>query len=420
MSTMEAVDHGASAPDDVVNEPCVLLKLGEIVLKGGNRQQFEHILHGNITMAAKSTGIPVRVWQRNGVMVIRMNTPPSQAAAAADTVAARLRDVPGIVRVCRAQRVAKTPEAAVAAAIELTAGKQGTFAVRPRRRDKRFPVTSAELAVLIGRRVQEAHGLAVDLSHPDTRVFVEVDQSEIFVFTEGMDGQGGLPVGMSGRAVVLMSGGIDSPVAAYRMMRRGLRCLFVHFSGMPLTGPESVYKAYALVRGLDRFQGGSRLFVVPFGKAQQRLASSGADRLQIVAQRRLMLKTGEAIARRLGGGTLITGDSLGQVSSQTLTNLAALDDAVTLPILRPLIGWDKTEIMAEARRIGTLQISELPDQDCCTLLTPRRVETRAKIDDLRRIEGRLDAGDLADELAATAQEYRIDDQGLSTPGLTCR
>ena len=421
---MEAADRGASAPEHAANEPCVLLKLGEIVLKGRNRQQFEHILHGNITMAVRGTGVPVKVWQRDGVMVIRMNTPPGEAAAAADTVAARLRDVPGIVRVCRALRVAKTPEAAVAAAIELTAGKQGTFAVRPRRRDKRFPITSAELAVLIGRRVQEAHGLGVDLSHPDTRVFVEVDESEIFVFTEGMPGQGGLPVGMSGRAVVLMSGGIDSPVAAYRMMRRGLRCLFVHFSGMPLTGPESVYKAYALVRGLDRFQGGSRLFVVPFGKAQQRLAASGADRLQIVAQRRLMLKTGEALARRLGGGTLITGDSLGQVSSQTLTNLAALDDAVNLPILRPLIGWDKTEIMAEARRIGTLQISELPDQDCCTLLTPRRVETRAKIDDLRRIEGRLDAGDLADELAATAQEYRLDEQtasGVNTAdGPVCR
>jgi len=211
---------------------------------------------------------------------------------------------------------------------------------------------------------------------------------------------------MSGRAVVLMSGGIDSPVAAYRMMRRGLRCFFLHFSGMPLTGPESIYKAYALARGLDRFQGGSRLFVVPFGKAQQALKSSGADRLLIVAQRRLMLKTGAALARRLDATALVTGDSLGQVSSQTLTNITALDDAVKLPILRPLIGWDKTEIMAEARRIRTLAISELPDQDCCTLLTPRRVETRARIDDLRRIEIRLDAGDLAEELARSAHEYR--------------
>jgi thiamine biosynthesis protein ThiI len=260
--------------------------------------------------------------------------------------------------------------------------------------------------VLIGREIQKAHGLAVNLSRPDTEVFIEVDSDEVFVFTEGQPGQGGLPVGMSGRGVVLMSGGIDSPVAAYRMMRRGLRCFFLHFSGIPLTGPESIYKAYALVRGLDRFQGGSRLFVVAFGKAQQALASSGADRLQIVAQRRLMLKTGEALARRLGGTALVTGDSLGQVSSQTLTNLIALDDAVKLPILRPLIGWDKTEIMAEARRIHTLAISELPDQDCCTLLTPQRVETRARIDDLRRIEGRLDAEDLAAELALSAQEYR--------------
>ena len=151
-----------------------------------------------------------------------------------------------------------------------------------------------------------------------------------------------------------MSGGIDSPVAAYRMMRRGLRCGYLHFSGMPLTGPESVYKAYGLVRELDKFQGGSRLFVVAFGKAQQRLASSGAGRLQIMAQRRLMLKTGAALARRLHATALVTGDSLGQVSSQTLTNITALDDAVTLPILRPLIGLDKTEIMAEARRIATL------------------------------------------------------------------
>jgi thiamine biosynthesis protein ThiI len=260
--------------------------------------------------------------------------------------------------------------------------------------------------VIIGREVQKAHGLPVNLKKPDTEIFVEVDQREVFVFTSGQPGQGGLPVGMSGRAVALMSGGIDSPVAAYRMMRRGLRCHFLHFSGMPLTGPESIYKAYALVRGLDRFQGGSRLFVVPFGKTQQALASSGADRLQVMAQRRLMLKTAAALAKRLDAAALVTGDSLGQVSSQTLPNITALDDAVRLPILRPLLGWDKTEIMAEARRLGTLSISELPDQDCCTLLTPRRVETRARIDDLRRIEGRLDAEEIAEQLAATAQEYR--------------
>jgi thiamine biosynthesis protein ThiI len=402
---------GASA----LKEPCVLLKLGEIVLKGRNRQQFERLLHDNIrravrdiTDAAPHLGphFGVQLWQREGVIVLRpVRVGGQDAERAADQLAERMRNVMGLSRVCRAVRVAKEPEAAAAAAAALIAGRNGSFAVRARRRDKRFPLNSSQLATLIGTRIQEAHGYPVNLSHPDTTVFVEVDQSEVFVFTEGLPGQGGLPVGMSGRALVLMSGGIDSPVAAYRMMRRGLRCSFLHFSGMPLTGPESVYKAYGLIRELDKFQGGSRLFVVAFGRAQQRLATSGAGRLQIMAQRRLMLKTGEALARRLRTAALVTGDSLGQVSSQTLTNITALDDAVTLPILRPLIGLDKTEIMAEARRIATLHISELPDQDCCTLLTPRQVETKARIEDLRRIEARLDADDLAEELAAAAQEH---------------
>ena len=401
--------------DQVRCEPCVLLKLGEIVLKGRNRQHFERILHGNIRHAVADLGLPVRIGPRHGVILLRVAGASAgglPAEAAVDILAERMRDVMGLARVCRAVRVARDPEAAVAAALTLTAGRAGSFAVRARRRDKQFGVTSAQLAAAIGARIQQEHGYPVNLRRPDTTVFVEVDQSEIFVFTQGMPGQGGLPVSMSGRALVLLSGGIDSPVAAYRMMRRGLRCGFLHFSGMPLTGPESVYKAYGLVRELDRFQGRSRLFVVAFGKAQQRLASSGAGRLQIMAQRRLMLKTGAALARRLRAAALVTGDSLGQVSSQTLTNITALDDAVPLPILRPLIGMDKTEIMAAARRIATLAISELPDQDCCSLLVPRQVETRAQIDDLRRIEARLEADDLAEELAAAAQEH--------TPGRTDR
>ena len=452
MPVLPIADHAMPWQAVGWHEPCVLLKLGEIVLKGKNRQQFERLLADNIRRAIRDLGLPVQLRQREGVIVLTLapgqppgaaqpgaaqpgtagagaarpgarpgggdsNAPggavstvpdPAAAEAAVDLLAERMSTVMGIARVCRAVRVAKDPEAAIAAAVHLTAGRTGSFAVRARRRDKRFPVTSAELARLIGTRIQQEHGYPVNLSLPDMTVFVEVDQSEVFVFTEGMPGQGGLPVSMSGRALVLMSGGIDSPVAAYRMMRRGLRCSFLHFSGMPLTGPESVYKAYGLVRELDKFQGGSRLFVVAFGRAQQRLASSGAGRLQIMAQRRLMLKTGEVMARRQRATALVTGDSLGQVSSQTLTNITALDDAVTLPILRPLIGLDKMEIMAEARRIRTLSISELPDQDCCSLLTPRQVETRAKIQDLRRIEARLDVDDLAEELAAAAQEHTPD------------
>jgi len=408
MSALPVTSHADPDVAGNLHEPCVLLKLGEIVLKGRNRQQFERMLHENIRRAVRDLGVQVRVWQREGVIVLRVvgaDAGGLAAETAVDMVAERMTHVMGLARVCRAIRVAKEPEAAIAAAVELAAGCRGSFAVRARRRDKRFPVTSAQLAVQIGTRIQQEYGYPVDLRTPDTTVFVEVDQREVFVFTQGWAGQGGLPVGMSGRGLVLMSGGIDSPVAAYRMMRRGLRCSFLHFSGMPLTGPESVYKAYCLARQLDRYQTGSRLFVVAFGNAQRRLATSGAGKLQIVAQRRLMLKTAAVLARRLRAAALVTGDSLGQVSSQTLTNIAALDDAVSLPILRPLIGLDKSEIMTEARQISTLAISELPDEDCCSLLTPRQVETKARIDDLRRIEARLEADDLAAELAAAAQEY---------------
>ena len=423
-----------------LHEPCVLLKLGEVVLKGKNRQQFERLLQNNIRLAAADVGVGIRLWQRDGVIVLNPaplrgggtgqvaaaggggtgqvaaagdGTDPLDVAArreaaqvAADRIAERMLNVMGVVRVCRAVRVAKEAAAAIETAAELAGGRPGSFAVRARRRDKRFRVTSAELAIAIGSRIQAQYGNPVNLRHPDFTIHVEVDQSEIFVYTDGLAGQGGLPVGMSGRALVLLSGGIDSPVAAYRMMRRGLYCGFLHFSGMPLTGPESVYKAYGLVRQLDRFQRGSRLFVVPFGRAQQRLASSGSGRLQIIAQRRLMLKTAQAMAGRVRANALVTGDSLGQVASQTLANITALDEAVRLPILRPLIGLDKTEIMAEARRISTLAVSELPDEDCCSLLMPRQVETKARVADLHKIEARLDADELAEALAASAQEYR--------------
>src|SRR5579859_319432 len=412
MTAVTAITPADRAPARLL-EPCVLLKLGEIVLKGKNRQRFERLLQNNIRLAVADLGIGVRLWQRDGVIVVNLaqaaRAPGDghvSAAAAADLIAERMQTVMGVVRVCRAVRVAKNAQAAIEVAAELAGGRRGSFAVRARRRDKRFEVTSAELAVAIGARVQRQYGNPVDLRHPDFTIYVEVDQSEIFVYTEGLAGQGGLPVGMSGRGLVLISGGIDSPVAAYRMMRRGLYCGFLHFSGMPLTGPESVYKAYGLVRQLDRFQRGSKLYVVAFGRAQQRLATAGSGRLQIMAQRRLMLKTAQAMASRVRATALVTGDSLGQVASQTLANITALDEAVALPVLRPLIGLDKTEIMAEARRISTLSLSELPDEDCCSLLLPRQVETRAKVADLHRIEARLDVDDLAEELAASAQEYR--------------
>ena len=395
-------------PATAIGEPCVLLKLGELVLKGKNRHQFELRLQNNIRKAVASTGIKIELWQRSGVIVIRAL---SGDAEDVERLANRLDDVMGIVIVHRAFRVAKDVDSTIAAALELVGrhpltATGASFAVRPRRRDKRFPITSAELGVTVGSAINVKFGLPVNLKKPQITVSIEVDRDEVFVFTDGHLGQGGLPVGSSGRGLVLMSGGIDSPVAAYRMMRRGLRVDFLHYSGMPFTGPESIYKAYALVRELDKFQGDSRLYVVPFGKAQQQIKSAGDERLAIVAQRRLMLRTAQVVALRRKAGALITGDSLGQVASQTLINMTALDDAVELPILRPLVGMDKSEIMDQARRISTLSISELPDEDCCSMLAPRRPETAAKIDDLRAIDKRLDAAELADQLADSVQEHR--------------
>jgi thiamine biosynthesis protein ThiI len=392
-----------------LGEPCVLLKLGEVVLKGRNREIFEMRLRANIKSALKDYRVDIR--QRHGVIALFL--PEGTGVDVAEAVAERVSDVPGLVLIHLAWRISKDPEAVTKAAIELIkdsdeVARKARFAVRSRRRDKRFPLRSNELDWHVGGAINDTYGLPVDLKNPELTVHIEVDKDEVFLFTGGRQGQGGLPVGSSGRGLVLMSGGIDSPVAAYRMMRRGMRVDFLHFSGIPFTTSESIYKAYALVRNLDRFQGKSRLWVVPFGKAQQSIRASGQDRLAMIAQRRLMLKTAEEVAHRIHAEALVTGDSLGQVSSQTLTNITAQDNAVDLPILRPLIGMDKTEIIAEARRIGTLEISELPDEDCCTLLAPRSAETRAKIEDLKQIERRLDAEDLAAQLADSIRPYKLD------------
>ena len=382
---------------------CVLLKYGELALKGRNQWRFAALLRDNTRRAFRELG-EVEVRQRAGVLVVV----PQEWD---DRLVERARDVLGISLLHPAVAVERDADAAARTAIELLHDVPGdaTFAVRARRRDKRFPLNSQEIATLVGAEVQRALGLGVDVTAPDAQVHIEVDEREIFLYTERIRARGGLPVGISGHALVLLSGGIDSPVSAYRAMKRGLRCDFVHFSGRPHTGPESDYKAYAQVRTLDRFQGDSRLFTIPFGAAQRRLAGVGSEKLQILAQRRLMLRTASALAARERLDALVTGDSLGQVSSQTLPNLAAVEDATELPLLRPLIALDKAEIMDEARDIGTLAISELPAEDCCQMFASPRAETRARVDDLIRIDRLADAEQLVEELLAGATPLRPGD-----------
>jgi thiamine biosynthesis protein ThiI len=379
-------------------EPCVLLKFGEMVLRGRNRGRFYEKLQQNVRRILRDLR-PLELRQRGGVLAVF-------APEHADELVERARDVLGVALLHPAVVVEKTPEAAVRVAVDLLRDKTGTFAIRARRRDKGFPVTSQELAVLAGQAVVDELGLRVDLSAPDHELNLEIDRDEIFAFTERIPGRGGLPVGTSGRALVLLSGGIDSPVAAYRMMKRGLRCDFVHFCGRPFTGPESIYKSYAQAAQLDRFQGGSRLHIVTFGKAQRQLAAAGAGRLQVMAQRRLMVRVAAALARQERAEALVTGDSLGQVASQTLHNMRVVDEASDLPVLRPLLGWDKAEIMREAEDIGTFDISILPAEDCCTLFASPHADTRVHPSRLAELESRVETQLLVEELLKSIELVR--------------
>ncbi len=377
---------------------CVLLKFGELALKGRNRPRFVRALERNLRRLTADLG-SIEVRHRGGVFIVSGDVPE-------DELVERCLRLPGVSVVQPALRCERDATTAADAAVELMRDLPGrTFAVRATRRDKRFPLRSIELARLLGDAVRVRLGLEVDLSTPDLELFVEVDHKELLVSVARLRGAGGLPVGTSGRALVLLSGGLDSPVAAYRMMKRGLRCDFLHFSGRPFTSPDSIYKAYALVGKLDRFQGGSRLYVVTFGQAQRRLATAGAGRLQVLSQRRLMMRVGSALGERLGSDALVTGDSLGQVASQTLPNLAVVEEAAGLPLLRPLIDRDKSEIVDAARALGTYDISILPDEDCCQLFSSKLASTRGRSDDLREIERTADVEELVEQLAESAELF---------------
>ncbi|MEV1011853.1 tRNA uracil 4-sulfurtransferase ThiI [Streptomyces sp. NPDC049881] len=400
MTDIPSVPAPRSAPGPY--GPCVLLKHGEVFLKGRNRHRFTERLHDNLRVALRGVGGSTWIKIAQHVTVLGGQVPP-------DTLAERARRVIGFASVEPAVRVPSDLDAITEAAVEaLGDTRHGTtFAVRSKRRDKQFPLSSSQVDGYVGARVlEQVPGLRVDLTQPEVTLAVEIDRKETYLSWRRLPGLGGLPVGCSGRALVLLSGGYDSPVAAHRAMRRGLACDFVHFNGAPYTNPSSVYKAYALARELNRYQPAGTLHVIALGKAQKQLAVAGAGRLQVVAQRRLMVRTACALAARTGAQALVTGDSLGQVASQTLANLAAVDEAAALPVLRPLIGWEKQEIIDEARFLGTAGISVLPDEDCCSLLAPPRVSTRARLPELRSVEKRLDLDEVVETLLDSAQVLR--------------
>jgi thiamine biosynthesis protein ThiI len=277
-----------------------------------------------------------------------------------------------------------------------------TFRVSVRRADKRFPLTSPQIEREVGGRIKQAKGWTVDLDDPELTIHVETLTNEAFYFFGKERGAGGLPAGTSGRVACLLSGGIDSPVAAWRMMRRGCRVLFVHFHSYPILSRASQEKARELVTLLTQYQYDSRLFLVPFGEIQQRVVLGVAPPLRVVIYRRLMMRIAEAIARQHRGQGLVTGEVVGQVASQTIENLTSIDSVVSMPVLRPLVGMDKDEITAEAERLGTYPVSIIPDQDCCTLFTPRHPATKARWIDVERAEEPLPIAEMVEEAVASA------------------
>ena len=275
----------------------------------------------------------------------------------------------------------------------------------PPKTTKDFPFNSQQINQELGKFVQELTGAEVRLEDPDLTFSVEIVGSRAFLYLEKIEGAGGLPTGTGGKVVCLLSGGIDSPVAAYRLLRRGCQALYVHFHSFPHSTAESQEKVRRILQVLAGYQLDAKLFLVPFAELQREIVAYAPPPLRVILYRRYMMRISEAIAVRERAAALVTGDNLGQVASQTLENLRTVSDAVRLPIFRPLIGDDKEDIMNSARKIGTYEISILPDQDCCTMFIPRHPETMSTIEAVEKAESALDNARLvASALSAVTRE----------------
>lgn len=370
----------------------ILIHYHEISLKGRNRPLFLERLIENLKMATKGLGVK-RVLSLPGRLVLSL-----EDGAPWDRLKERLKTVFGIANFAPAFRTPLDMEALkerVGRELEKLSYK--SFRVHARRADKTFPLTSEGINRELGSFVQAFSGAKVDLTNPELTIFVEVLPKEIFFAFERVQGLGGLPVGVSGKVASLLSGGIDSPVASWRMMKRGLRVVFLHFHSHPYVSRTSQEKAKELVEILNRYQYTSRLYLIPFGELQREIVLNVQAPYRVVLYRRFMMRIAGRIAQREGAKALVTGESLGQVASQTLENLAVIEEASPLPVLRPLIGMDKEEIIAQARAIGTYEISIIPDQDCCQLFVPKHPATRTTVEMVRRAEGKLDIEGLVEE-----------------------
>ena len=366
--------------------PCVIVHYHEISLKRGNRPLFLRRLQENLARAVSDLG-PVRVIQLPGRIVLDL-----EGNANPPAVRERLDRVCGIANTALAVRTGSSLDRIKAAVDHVIDGQSfSSFRITARRAFKTFPLTSTDLNRELGAHVLARRPEArVDLHRPVLNVHVEVLPHEAFVYPDRRPGPGGLPVGSGGTVAALISGGIDSPVASWRMIKRGCRVLFVHFHSVPYLPDASIRKVRELVRRLTQWQYVAHLYLVPFGEIQREVVLAVSPAARVVVYRRLMVRIAEALARQSGAQALVTGESLGQVASQTLHNLARIDEVALLPVLRPLIGMDKIEITDQARLLDTLETSNEPDADCCTLFVPAHPSTRLSPEEIAGMEARLD------------------------------
>jgi tRNA uracil 4-sulfurtransferase len=380
----------------------VLIRYHEIALKKGNRPYFTELLKRNLIASVKDLGVKEIRSLPARLLVTFSNTIDQQTAVS------RIRSVFGVANFSLVERTPRDMERIECRILECLDGMSfASFRIETQRGDKSFHLTSPEINRQLGAYVKERSGARVDLSKPELTITVEILPRDAFFGFDKIPGAGGLPVGASGRVVSLISGGIDSPVAAYRMMQRGCRLIFVHFHSAPYLDKTSQEKVRALVSTLTRHQYLSRLYLVPFGEIQRQIVAAVARPLRVVLYRRMMLRIAEALARTEKAKALVTGESLAQVASQTLENMAVIQQAATLPILRPLVGMDKQEIIDQARRIGTFDTSSIPDQDCCQLFVPKHPATKAKSREVEEAEASFNVQEMT-QLGiegATAEEF---------------
>jgi len=380
----------------------VVLHYKELALKGRNRPWFVKALVRNLRTALH--GVPI-----GSVRSVMGRIEIDLGSASWEAVRERVTPVFGVANFSIGGRAPLAFDAIAAAILkDLGDAAPGSFRVSVRRADKRFPLTSPAIEREVGGLIKEAKGWRVDLSRPELTIHVEMLPDRAFYFFGKEPGAGGLPTGTGGRVACLLSGGIDSPVAAYRLMRRGCSVLLIHFHSYPILSRASQEKVREIAALLARHQLRARVQLVPFGELQQQVLLAVPPPLRVVIYRRLMFRIAERLARQWRAGALVTGEVIGQVASQTLENLTLIGSATSLQVLRPLVGMDKDEIAAEAARIGTLPISNIPDQDCCQLFTPRHPATRARFDQVEAAERLLpiDAMIAAAVDATTTEEFR--------------